>query len=624
MIQMRRSARRSPRPWRRTRRGDSGVTLIEVVVATVVFGIMSSAILAIVMTSQAKSVDNRNRVAAANLAAREIELVREQFVATGSGPLDIAAAGLVTNPHPLTGGTAGQPLVLDGVPYTVVRSAAWNITGSGASACEGGSLVLYPSLVITTSVTWPQMGSTRPVVNTAVLAPEKGEGLPTTASFAAVTVKDAAGMPNVGRTVTVRSASESRSGVTDASGCAVIQLSPPAAGAEYTATFPDIGYVDITGTTSPSRVIGEIERGQLASSVEISIDRASTLRLRVTGAVTDGDVAGSAINLYQSEASGSAIRPATLTGLETTIPNLWPTDYTAFFGATVPSEMPAPVTLEPGGTGTLEVPFVFAEFSVSGAPTLGSFGTQLRATPPTGTCADSTARTVTASAGRLPSGTWSFWQYSAAWGCAAGPANVTLAPGPNGDTAWQPSTLTVASTPSAAGSLWVSPAATGAACSATNAVKVAATSGGTVGPVALPAGDWYVFAAPGTSSPTAPCASAGLVAVPYGAATAFTWPNSTVRVTNVPASGSSYRIIAVKTAITASCTTATPAGATLFSPNNTSTQSASLASGSWYLYRHVYSGGSGNRCTAMTGNPVVVAGQPSYTVSFTTGAVTTP
>lgn len=624
MIQMRRSAPRALRSWARARGGDAGVTLIEVIVATVVFGIMSSAILALVMTSQAKSVDNRNRVAAANLAAREIELVREQFVATAAGPLDIAAAGTVTNAHPLAGGTAGQPLVLDGVPYTVVRSVAWNVTGSGQSACEGGSLVLHPSLVVTTTVTWPQMGATQPVVNTAVLAPEKGEGLPTTASFAAVAVKNAAGEPSAGRTVTVASPSETRSGVTDASGCAVIQLSPPVAGADYTATFPDSGYVDITGTTSPSRVIGLIKQGQLASSVEISLDRAATLRLRVTGSVTDGDVAGSAINLYQSEASGSAIRPETLTGLETVIPNLWPTDYTAFFGSSVPSEMPTPVTLEPGATGILEVPYVFAEFGVSGAPTLGSFGTELRATPPGGTCTDASARTVDPSAGRLPSGTWTFWQWSPAWGCAAGPADVTLAPGPNGEVAWQPSQLTVQNTPAGAGSLWVSPAATGAACSATNAVKVAATSGGTVGPMNLPAGNWYVFAAPGTGSPTTPCASAGLVAVPYGASTTFTWANSTVKVTNVPSAGSGYHMIAVKTALTSSCTTSTPSGAIQFSPNNSSTQSAALASGTWYLYRHVYSGGSGNRCTAMTGNPITVAGQPSYTVKFTTGVVTTP
>ena len=204
-----------------------------------VFGILASVVLGLVLSAQRTSVDNRNRVAAANLAAREVEYVREQFMATASGPMDVANAGTVNNPHPLAGGVAGDPLVLDGTAYSVVRSVMWNITGeTGVSACEGGTLVEHPSLIVTVRVTWPGMGITEPVVNQAVLAPDRGAGLPTTASFAAVAVKDSAGAPNPYRTVVVSSSSETRTGLTDTSGCAVIPLAPPVAGAELHRDVP--------------------------------------------------------------------------------------------------------------------------------------------------------------------------------------------------------------------------------------------------------------------------------------------------------------------------------------------------------------------------------------------------
>ena len=53
--------------------------------------------------------------------------------------------------------------------------------------------------------------------------------------------------------------------MTDASGCAVIQLSPPTSGATYTASFPNPGYVDIAGTVNPERTIGLIHPGVVAT-----------------------------------------------------------------------------------------------------------------------------------------------------------------------------------------------------------------------------------------------------------------------------------------------------------------------------------------------------------------------
>src|SRR5690606_3142529 len=106
---------------------DSGMSLVELIVAVVVLAIVASAVLGIILQAQSATVNNRARVAAANLAARELDIVRELFTRTSTSPVEIANAGTQTNPNPLAGGTAGQPLQMDGTAYTVVRSVAWNI-----------------------------------------------------------------------------------------------------------------------------------------------------------------------------------------------------------------------------------------------------------------------------------------------------------------------------------------------------------------------------------------------------------------------------------------------------------------------------------------------------------------
>ena len=159
------------------RERETGLTLVEVVVALVVLGILAMATLGILLNTQRTSVDARARVGAANLAAREIDLVREKFLASDDGPLTVANEGVVVNGNPLTGGAVGDPLELDGTQYTVRRSATWNIMGAGASACEGGSIVDHPALTVEVEVTWPGMGSTKPVRSSTILAPERGQGL---------------------------------------------------------------------------------------------------------------------------------------------------------------------------------------------------------------------------------------------------------------------------------------------------------------------------------------------------------------------------------------------------------------------------------------------------------------
>ena len=126
---------------RARRRPDAGFTLVEVMMAIVILGILSAAIVGIILQTQGSEATNRSRIAASNLAAREVDMVRDQFHRDTDQPTVIAKLGTVVNPNPLAGGTAGQPLVVDGTPFTVTRSVHWNVTGTGKSACDGGTLV---------------------------------------------------------------------------------------------------------------------------------------------------------------------------------------------------------------------------------------------------------------------------------------------------------------------------------------------------------------------------------------------------------------------------------------------------------------------------------------------------
>lgn len=345
-------------------REDGGLSLVELVVAMVILGAMSMVIIGVVLQAQSQSALNRSRVAAANLAAREIDIVREEFSQSATAPMTVANAGTVTNPHNLPGQAANQPLVVDGKAYTVRRDVAWAVVGNGVSACNGGSLVTYPTLRVTVSVTWPGMGGAKPVVSSTQLAPRKDDGVQGNASFVAVKVLTSAGAPNVGRTVTVSSASESRSAVTDSSGCAVVQVNPASgAGTSYDARVTDAGYVDVSGVSGASKAVGMLARGKLNNSVQFTVDSAATLRLRFVDAagapVPDAAVAGSTVTLVASEfagATGARTIPVTAATLD--VPGLWPTQYGAYLGTLPPPGGYPQVTLTPGASLTLDVPLV--------------------------------------------------------------------------------------------------------------------------------------------------------------------------------------------------------------------------------------------------------------------------
>ncbi|MBX9245857.1 prepilin-type N-terminal cleavage/methylation domain-containing protein [Actinotalea ferrariae] len=637
------------RARQRLRRGDdAGVTLIEVVIAAVLLGILASAVLGIVVQAQSAQVGNRARVAAANLAAREIDMVREEFVSSSTAPLALAAAGVVTNPHKLPGGTTGQPLVVDGKPYTVVRSAAWNITGTGQSACEGGSLVAHPTLTITVTVTWPNMGTIKPVTSSTVLAPQKGTGIPTTAGFVAVTVKDSTGAPNPGRAVRVANGSDIRSGLTDASGCAVIQVAPAAAGTEYTVSLSDSDHVDIANNSNPSKVTGLVKPGVLNNGAKFTYDRSGTVRVTITGPggapISPADLDGGQITLLASESSGTTGAVTrdldSSSSLVQEFPGLWPTNYGAFVGSTAPAAGYLTQKLTPGGTIDLTVEFELATTSVTNLPA-GTAAVWVSKTGTGAACGQPGARRLdNPAAVTLAPAEWDFYaEGGPLFGCSPGPSAVTLDQGANGPVVWGTSSLSLSNLP-ATGVVWaveaskVPTAPTGGACPSGVAAPSVQNINDVVragGAVPLAAGTYYVYVTDGPS--TGACLSTPGVrypfSVPYGSAPAtLAWPAATpqpVTVTGVPSLGCHawgcfvaryWPTVIASTDSNVSCNQSSvnrPYISFGASPSSSSgdngTYSGSLSGGTWYVFRwDTRSSGGGNKCTSA--GTVIVGSRP--------------
>ncbi|QCB93645.1 type IV pilus modification PilV family protein [Cellulomonas shaoxiangyii] len=615
--------------------GDDGMSLLEVVIAAVILGILSTAVLGVIMQTQNANVDSRSRTAAASLAAREIDFVREEFARTTTAPIELAAAGVVSNPHPLPGQVAGQPLVVDSQRYTVTRSAAWNVTGPGRSACEGGSLVDHPTLGVTVSVSWVGMGSTKPVVSHIQLAPPKGTGVATTASFVAVRVVDSKGRVSPGRAVRVTGGAETRSGLTDDVGCAVVAVNPSTTGSNYTVRLTDTGYVDVNGSANPEKTTGSLLPGRLSSTVPFAYDRAATLTVRVVSPdgslFPDGDLLNRAITVVATESTGaSASRSIPVSSAVTTLSGLWPTLYGAYFGSAPPSDGYPTVTLAPGASGELDVVLELARAVVTGLPPGAS---TLRAVPSGIACTDPSARDVDPDGVEVMPGPWAFYASGPGFDCAAGPAQSLIA-GDNGAVPFAPTTLRADAVPPV-GVLWAVSAsrATGLATCPTPAQAATAVNvdAARAGDLLMPSGDWFVYRTDGAAAGACLGVPAGNYpkALTYGEANVIAWsealPKVTLRVTNAANLGTSsgYQIILTRTPVVGNCTTTTPAGAVPLPTVNSSTAQGPVDQGRWYVYRHQFrGGGTGNRCAAAAGNPYVLGAGPSYTLRFNAAGVT--
>jgi prepilin-type N-terminal cleavage/methylation domain-containing protein len=214
--------------------GDSGLSLVEVLVAMMIFAMISIGVAFSLVTMMTQVRDTRAREVASNLASQEIDLAR------GGGDV----FGLLDSAYP--------PVTVNGVNFQVQRTTRWVTDPSSDGACGVGSSGVASELRykrVHVAVTWTSTGaSTRQVSADTLIAP-KSRVSSSSAGTLLVSVLDAAGVGIPGVTVSTTPTISPAPSATDAQGCIYIPNVPPAT---YTVQVTSPGYVNSAQQPTPS------------------------------------------------------------------------------------------------------------------------------------------------------------------------------------------------------------------------------------------------------------------------------------------------------------------------------------------------------------------------------------
>jgi hypothetical protein len=245
---------------RALRRDDAGVSIIEVLAASLIFLILSVGVAQATVTAIRLSSDQRARITALSLAATEIDKVRAYT--------DVFAID-----------SDSRNVEIDGTRYTVARSTEWvNSTGLDIPCGAGGTGNMQYKR-INVRVTWDtRMAVTQPVSSDTVLAPDGRINDPTRGTIM-VSVKGASGTGSAGVAVTITPTSggatlDSQPDPTNAQGCTYALKVMPGT---YSVTLSKSGYIGSTQDTSPSQSIS-VTAGSTVSA-PFDFDRSATLGL---------------------------------------------------------------------------------------------------------------------------------------------------------------------------------------------------------------------------------------------------------------------------------------------------------------------------------------------------------
>jgi hypothetical protein len=215
---------------------DQGVSIIEVLAATLIFLILSVGVAQATVTAIRLAGDQRHRVTALSLAAGEIDLVR-------ANPDVFKVTGITKTRE------------IDGLTYKIYRTTSW-VTGTGLDIpCGAGGTGNLQYKRVNVRVTWEgQLEPVSPVSTDTILAPDGRINDPDRGTIiVAATRGDGTGSGGVSVTITPNGggavALDSQPDQTNDEGCTyALQVVPGV----YTVQLSRSGYIDAQKVSSPT------------------------------------------------------------------------------------------------------------------------------------------------------------------------------------------------------------------------------------------------------------------------------------------------------------------------------------------------------------------------------------
>lgn len=306
---------------RAPRSEDDGFTLVEILVATLVFALTATATVAILITAIRTVRENSDRVYAANLARSEIERQRE------------LGTDLIT-----IGNTTSTTTTPEGI-FTISTTSNWvglnQATDACSAAAPGQAYMRVHVEVSGATISDPQVSDT-------IIAPGDDSSLVDTGQLA-IKVADERANPVGGVTLQVRNiaaAGPTSTYITGPDGCVFVPKLAPSA--SWQVTINRGGYVPriVNGTTATSAVTA-------AQTTRMSFEYAAASSMEFTSSTADFPIpAGIPLSMGQDPL---AIAPVAVTTYPKTVSGLWPSvgGYQAWLGTCIaadPASFAAPRT----------------------------------------------------------------------------------------------------------------------------------------------------------------------------------------------------------------------------------------------------------------------------------------
>lgn len=234
----------------RVQRDDAGMSLVEVLVALVIFAVISLGVGASLLTVTRMTEDIRSRQVATNLATSELDLARA-----------------AEDPFSIVNGS--RTATVAGNTYTITRSTSWVETSGADVGCGTGTGKLQSKRVNVT-VTWNgRLNTTQPVRSDTLISPDTRINDPSLGTIR-VLVLNVKGTGSAGVAVTVTPTSggavlEEQPAATDTDGCSyALKVSP----GTYRVAISRADSVDTLQQAAPNTTVVVTAGGSVAAQFQ--------------------------------------------------------------------------------------------------------------------------------------------------------------------------------------------------------------------------------------------------------------------------------------------------------------------------------------------------------------------